>query len=66
MAKRAEDRFGSVAEMRQVFQRQLKVGAAVQDDSDLSELDEFITTAPPMRISVPLSPPERGSSPQVD
>ncbi|HEY6284441.1 MAG TPA: serine/threonine-protein kinase, partial [Ktedonobacteraceae bacterium] len=62
MAKRAEGRFGSVAEMRQVFLAAIEGSVpAVKDDSDLSELDEFITTAPPARhISVPLSPPGIG------
>lgn len=62
MAKRAEGRFGSVAEMRQVFLAAIEGSVpAVKDESDLSELDEFITTAPPARRnSVPLSPPETG------
>jgi len=68
MAKRAEGRFGSVAEMRQAFLAAIEGPLpSVKDESDLSELDEFITTVPPARrISVPLSPTEAGEpAPQV-
>ncbi len=62
MAKRAESRFGSVAEMRQAFLAAIEGPVpAVKDEHDLSELDEFIATPPPVRrISVPLSSPESG------
>jgi serine/threonine protein kinase len=58
MAKRAEGRFGSVAEMRQAFLAAIEVPLpAVKDDRDHTELDELISTTPPARrISVPLSP----------
>ncbi len=63
MAKRAEGRFGSVAEMRQVFLAAIEGPLpAVKDDRN-TELDKFITTVPPARrISVPLSPPEAEES----
>ena len=57
MAKRAEARFGNVAEMRQAFlaaiERPLQT---IKDDKELSVFDEFMTTTPPRRpVSVPLS-----------
>jgi serine/threonine protein kinase len=57
MAKRAEARFGNVAEMRQAFlaaiERPLQT---IKDDKELSVFDEFRTTTPPGRpVSVPLS-----------
>jgi len=62
MAKRAEDRFGSVAEMRQAFLAAIEGPApAVKDDSDLAESDDLMGTAPPpRRNSVPLSPTKTG------
>ena len=67
MAKRVEDRFGNVAEMRQAFLAAIeRPGLVVEDDSELSELDEIKATIPPRRPnSVPLSPPEiRVSAPE--
>jgi serine/threonine protein kinase len=67
MAKRAEVRFGNVAEMRQAFLAAIeKPGLAVKDDRELSELDEFSATTPPRRRnSMPLSPLEiRESAPE--
>src|SRR5229473_2563492 len=59
MAKRAEDRFGSVAEMRQVFLAAIEGSVpAVKDDSDLSELDELLPAPPGRRVSAPLPPVE--------
>src|SRR6266487_781469 len=59
MAKRAEGRFGNVAEMRQAFLAAIEGPMlTIKDDSELSELDEFMATTPPKRrISVPLSQP---------
>ncbi len=57
MAKRAEARFGSVAEMRQAFL------AAIADERELSEHDEFVVMPSPKRpTSVPLSSMEKGES----
>src|SRR2546425_6245392 len=67
MAKRVEVRFGNVAEMRQAFLAAIeRPGLVVEDDSELSELDEIKATIPPRRPnSVPLSPPEiRVSAPE--
>ena len=67
MAKRVEVRFGNVAEMRQAFLAAIeRPGLVVEDDSELSELDEIKATIPPGRPnSVPLSPPEiRVSAPE--
>ncbi len=60
MAKRVEVRFGNVTEMRQAFLAAIeRPGLVVEDDSELSELDEIKATIPPRRPnSVPLSPPE--------
>ena len=57
MAKRAEARFGSVAEMRQAFV------AAIEDEWELSENDEFVAIASLKgSVSVPLSPIETRNS----
>ena len=57
MAKRAEARFGSVAEMRQAFV------AAIEDERELSENDEFVAIASLKgSASVPLSPIETRNS----
>ncbi len=57
MAKRAEDRFGSVAEMRQAFV------AAIENERELSENDEFVAIASLKgSASVPLSPIETRNS----
>jgi serine/threonine protein kinase len=50
LAKRAEARFSNVAEMRQAFLAAIeKPMYAIEDDRDLSEFDEFMTTTPPGR-----------------
>ncbi|MGZ3643329.1 MAG: protein kinase domain-containing protein [Ktedonobacteraceae bacterium] len=57
MAKRAEARFGSIAEMREAFL------AAVGDERGLSESDEFVVMPSPKGpTSVPLSKVETGKS----
>jgi serine/threonine protein kinase len=60
MAKRAEARFGNVAEMRQAFlaaiERPLQT---IKDDKELLEFDELMMTTPPRRaVSLPLSSQE--------
>src|SRR5215467_424450 len=70
MAKQAEGRFGNIAEMRRAFLVAIeKPGLVVEDERELSELDEFQVPFPPGRPnSAPLSPleleesaPESGS-----
>ena len=57
MAKRAEARFGSIAEMREAFL------AAVEDERGLSESDKFVVMPSPKGpTSVPLSNVETGKS----
>jgi serine/threonine protein kinase len=64
MAKRAEGRFASLAEMRQAFLAAIDGPVpAVQDDSDLLELNEFMPAPQPVRrVSKPLSPPDPAES----
>src|SRR5437660_3745774 len=67
MAKRVEVRFGNVAEMRQAFLAAIeRPGLVVEDDRELSELDEIKAAIPPRRPnSAPLSSPEiRVSAPE--
>ncbi len=61
MAKRAESRFGNVAEMRQAFIAAIDGPVpALVDNNDLQELDEFMPVPPPDRhISTQLSTPEQ-------
>ena len=58
MAKRVEARFSNIAEMRQAFLAAIERPMhGIEDDRELSEIDEFIVTNPAKRpISVPLSP----------
>lgn len=58
MAKRAENRFGSVAEMRQAFLAAINGPvSAIKDNNELQEVDEFILEPSPVhRSSKPLSP----------
>jgi serine/threonine protein kinase len=65
MAKRAESRFGNVAELRQAFLAAIEGPVlVVENDSKLSEADEFIITPTPVRhISLPLSPLPSGELP---
>ena len=70
MAKRAENRFGSVAEMRQAFLAAIDGPmSAIKDNNELQEVDEFIPAPSPVhRNSTPLSPLEQEESlppPQV-
>ncbi len=60
MAKRAENRFGSIAEMRQAFLAAIDGPVpAVKDEIDLLEMDEFLPVTPPVRRnSMPLPPSE--------
>src|SRR6266436_44650 len=60
MAKRAENRFGSVAEMRQAFLAAINGPvSAIKDNNELQEVDEFIPEPSPVhRSSIPLSPLE--------
>jgi serine/threonine protein kinase len=57
MAKRAEDRFSDVAEMRQAFVAAIgRLSHTIEDEKELSEFDELMETTPSMRpMSVPLS-----------
>src|SRR5713226_1103068 len=70
MAKRADNRFGSVAEMRQAFLAAIDGPvSAIKDNNELQEVDEFIPAPSPVhRNSTPLSPLEQEESlppPQV-
>ena len=70
MAKRAENRFGSVTEMRQAFLAAIDGPVpAIKDTNELQELDEFIPSPSPVRrSSMPLSllePEESVPPPQV-
>jgi len=60
MAKRAENRFGNIAEMRQAFLAAIDGPVpAVEDENDMLEMDEFLPVTSPVRHnSMPLSPPE--------
>ncbi len=62
MAKRAEDRFSDVTEMRQAFSVAIeRLIHTIEDEKELSEFDQLIETSPPMRpMSVTLSPQEIG------
>src|SRR5713101_7895258 len=64
MAKLAENRFGSVAEMRQAFLAAIDGPvSAIKDDNELQEVDEFIPAPSPVhRNSTPLSPLEQEES----
>ena len=64
MAKRAEDRFSDIAEMRQAFSAAIeRLIHTTEDEKELSEFDELIETSPPIRpMSVTLSPQEIGES----
>jgi serine/threonine protein kinase len=55
MAKRAEDRFASVAEMRQAFLAAIERPLpSFSDDTDLLEMNDFIPAPPDHRLSMPL------------
>ena len=67
MAKRAEDRFANVAEMRQAFLAAIDGPVpSASEVTDLQEMDDFIPAPPGRRTSIPLpsSEPIAPASPQ--
>src|SRR5215472_11394804 len=63
MAKRAEDRFASVAEMRQAFLAAIDGPVPTSsDDTDLLEMDDFRPAQPGRRTSMPLPSSEPAAS----